>query len=817
MFIVFRRVPFSLLLCLLTTQVGYTNPQNSPQTQSVDKNSAWFLPYLSENNHPKCDAFLEEAQSLFLTNKFELDSYYRNVKVIAGMEHIETFSNAPIWSGAQLLSEGVNSYRRNSENTPAFEIYDSYYVFRVYDDYGRCANWGCNKNSLLIAHAEDKTLIESNVTDKLSVSKYSGFLKDKDGNFWVYDLGQGDTTHIYQLLKSGEWTNSCKIKNRPEDILNSTNSVLADAQLALVNLKNTVPMIIQDAGSGSCGSSHGQAHYYFTNQFHTILPLVLYRPWAVHEDIGPMSYDSYGLFENDMENLQKWALRDPFSFDSHQKFLTVLEQTIESISAFYQHNFGWGPEFSESMARKAIQSAVSRNIRFYRYMPFENNDEEQLRRAILYNVPLEEIAKIPVSLAAPFSDWQPYESMLSIATDYPEVLQYLLEKGVSANHSNAFGKTPLMYAAQRNNLEAVRLLLEAGADPNSRTTAPSITCYYDLKTFNMTALHYATRYASLEVIKTLLEFGASPDIYAKHTSVQPDSLQSPLDWLERYTAIDSQEKNSNINHTQLNEASRLLQQLADEQKVKKTKSLILQAEAEYKNKEIRQAYQTINLALAFEPDNPRALSDMSVISLRNGELGQSAESIYKLIQSSTDPKSLANAWFNYGLVCEQLKKDESRRTLMYNGKNYCSYEEVYSFFQSYVYAPTQARKAKLQDAIESTHKNQYNTCHLKNKESTILALGGYHVLSRYKQITYFVIHPIGAEIRDSDLYWEHTEENSTITVKSEHQKTLHYDSYSVSIFKGLQPKHPNSYWAISENLCEIKSAKTIPFQSKNTL
>lgn len=104
----------------------------------------------------------------------------------------------------------------------------------------------------------------------------------------------------------------------------------------------------------------------------------------------------------------------------------------------------------------------------------------------------------------------------------------VLDLGADANaRTNWFGKTPLMYAAQRDDVGAVRLLLERGADPSVATgESRDHHCHRPLQRNGRTPLMYAAENASPEVIRLLLEAGA--DAGARDTEAN-----SPLWYLER--------------------------------------------------------------------------------------------------------------------------------------------------------------------------------------------------------------------------------------------------------------------------------------------
>lgn len=71
-----------------------------------------------------------------------------------------------------------------------------------------------------------------------------------------------------------------------------------------------------------------------------------------------------------------------------------------------------------------------------------------------------------------------------------------LLKEINPNIRNKEGETPLHIVAGRSHLEAVKLLLDHGADPNAQTI------------HGKTSLHEAARWGRVDVVRLLLERGA---------------------------------------------------------------------------------------------------------------------------------------------------------------------------------------------------------------------------------------------------------------------------------------------------------------------
>ena len=80
------------------------------------------------------------------------------------------------------------------------------------------------------------------------------------------------------------------------------------------------------------------------------------------------------------------------------------------------------------------------------------------------------------------------------------LLTVLLDAGANINDADYRGATPIMWAANRRHLEALRLLVSRGADVNAQDSLDGHT-----------ALMYACE-ATLDVVEFLVKSGADPSI-----------------------------------------------------------------------------------------------------------------------------------------------------------------------------------------------------------------------------------------------------------------------------------------------------------------
>jgi hypothetical protein len=545
--------------------------------------------------------------------------------------------------------------------------------------------------------------------------------------------------HAYLIAAPKSWRRSCDIALTPERLRGSTDPAVQEALKSLDALNVTIQGLTRE--EGNCGSMRTASRWrgYVTDA----LDETLYRPWALPvSDEGAMrSENSYGDYARIIGQLKLWSLGGLSEHQSFAAYVVQLGVTRQELGRFYSKKNCWSPATSDRVANVALESAIARGFGFYLYSPFPGPNEVELRKAILEHRLMGEIESIS-------SDESTMSGVLDAAVQYPEALRYLLLNGANSDATNAFGKTPLMYAAQYDQFESAKLLLDSGADPNAATTWPPDTCSYALTTARMTPLHYAVRYASPRVIQLLLARGA---FTFNKTEKQYAEGEYPLDWFRRYTDPASPERNANLPAV---DVSRMVEPLQVPNAAKRATiaaGLTKRAQADYAAGKVENSYRGLVAALSAEPDNERALTDLPLVALRSGRLGQSLEAADAVLAKIKSSSSQASAWFNKGLACEQ----NDYKFLTYNGRFYCMGDSVYPFLQAWKLDHSEARRNKLREVFQDSPPR---TCEIaqegKMAQRYRFELANTTAGGKYGQVQrIYVLHASGQTIDAASISW----------------------------------------------------------------
>lgn len=437
-----------------------------------------------------------------------------------------------VWSGEQASPYPAAVFHKRATRGTIVEVNGKSIHVDSYTHVG--CEGSCNQYQLIASDSAfpDKKLGDAFYQALLKKSPPKAdrvhFLAGTDGKFYSFIPGDY-TDELYELEDTAKWKLSCKLNKRPQrEDIDKIKKDYIPAKAAMNELRIVVGGLSRGAGQCDSKAPHQQWKFEGDKEFKRLL----YAPRIESKNSNASSTSTYA---SDSKNLMLWSLNGLSEFESFAAFTAALPEATEKLAKFYQKNFKWNKKEAQQRADYAIKYAVAAGIEFdKKYKPFVNDTEINLRKAILNKHALKKITAVDKGALKQILADKKGKTLIHAAVNYPEALSFLLENGFNANVKNDFNKTPLMYAAQYNNLASVQLLLAAGADVNSATKIPDDKCRYNLRTSNMTPLHYAVRYADRALIDHLVAQGAPLDHKVRNEFNTPHTFEYPVDWLKRF-------------------------------------------------------------------------------------------------------------------------------------------------------------------------------------------------------------------------------------------------------------------------------------------
>lgn len=704
----------------------------------LDPALAWFKPALVENRSPVCPALLAEAQRLFDSSIAQLENQPIAIDGMAVVDPEQGLAREPIVFPNPNTGEPI-------ERTQAFVTTHGRKIYVTRRTNPGCGG-ACETREMLASLKPFDTPMHyespSGVSEPTPAVPELTLLKSQDDVYYAALVDDGQL-QLYTLTEDAAWERLCGIDLRPKDLHSNPTAELLAAMRAGLDLQSTIDPIRQGAGN-DCGTlrAHDRGSERMSDAFHR----ALYRPWTL-QGLGRTALGAPG------DALSQWSAIGFDEYAAAAKYREQLPVTVAKLARLYARTFALSDTAASLAAEDVVAAAVHHGFGFASTLLFADQSAP-LRLAILENKSVAEIEALDWQPKPPGDWWTEQESVLNIAVNHPAALRWLLSKRLDPNQGNAFGKTPLMYAAQLNSLEAVRVLLAHGADPNAATIFPEDTCTYTLTRANVTALHYAVRYGSVEIIQALLDGGALSSVKTVTAWDEQPGL-TPLEWLDLYASPNILD----ADHPRLRQ---LLAAPEGRQLVEYSDQRTLQAEKHYAAGNLDAARRSLKSALQAAPTNERALSDLSLVALRAGQHGESLEAATRLIATSKDARMIANAWFNIGLACER----SGISYLQYNGESYCTSSTVFYFLKSWLAANSHPRAEKLEQLLTAPGSER---CVVPQPDSTeqryifVRAADREDHLSAPIQRIY-VLHPAGSAVSAAQIRWNVTPYAGTVRV-----------------------------------------------------
>jgi len=537
--------------------------------------------------------------------------------------------------------------------------------------------------------AATKEFNEENIDEFLWRYSYKVFPVDKayqepfmalvkfSNSYYVLTMNrEGDFFRLFLIKSKDDYKITCEIKTSPDSVDQVKNKLPKFTKLE----QSAFEMLGNAGGKHECGTM--DAHGWHRNYMRQAFKEALYRPWLSQLRAYP--------YQNGVEKLQEsldhWSTIGVWNYEIYQEYNSSFEPAKYELKEFYKQQFGLSDLQAEDMAMSVLQNALYVGLGG----GFNFNEEYQAAKLILSNGSLDEIKKLINKGSISRFDG---EYILPVSIKRPDVLKYLLELGLNPDEKNIFGKTPLMYAAQYNQLDSAKYLLKSGADINTSTHEVESyqRCSYTISTHDVTALHYAVRYADMDFINIILDSGAQ--VYKEDS----DEL-TPLDWLgqtfSQNSLLDEKDKEE------------LRQKLAVTQSMmNEALNNNLKGEEHYGRKDFDGAFEYFKKAVEVDKENIRALNNMAITSIKLGKQGEAAKYSQRVIKSGVDEKQKSAAYFNYGRACKLERSSTGRDPafLKYDGDYYCEEPVLYYQLKAYESEPTQTRADAL---IESMNNDE---------------------------------------------------------------------------------------------------------------
>ncbi|MFT7561138.1 MAG: ankyrin repeat protein [Flavobacteriales bacterium] len=515
---------------------------------------------------------------------------------------------------------------------------------------------------------------------------------------------QGERYGVFKVANEGSLNLVCEIQTEP-----SRNEI--EKHRNAINVLPKYIKVVSDmlGGGGNCGTlnSPARARGAMDDAFESMI----YRPWANNFAGRYSRWDNSEQRINAMvKNLKKWGYTGIWNYHKFNEFESLGSTVENQLSRFYADNYNLDQEHANEWALSSIAYALV--MAFNHGQVYDKNFG--LHKLILDGVSAEQLltATIPSNIdALKGYGMEGGDSLLAYAILRPGLVKVLLEKGLDPNKGNNFNKTPLMYAAQFNDIESAKLLLEYGADTDISTTKAFDSCTYTIRSKNVTALHYAVRYASEEFIRLLIDHGALK-------TIKDSNNKTPLDYLVNFGGRVSHGQPDNtayglanrlLSEGDVESLKDLLSPISEEQSRVQSKKENLIGEKFYQEKSYQQALTHFRRAILINSKDFRAKSNFSVTALKLGKSGESAMVSNDVIQAEASDKIKSSAYFNLGLACETNGKDNKNYhgPLHYDSIKYCYHSSetlLDNFLHAYELRPTKSRLNKIVKVLSDVNR-----------------------------------------------------------------------------------------------------------------
>ncbi|MEJ6950468.1 ankyrin repeat domain-containing protein [Natronospora cellulosivora (SeqCode)] len=276
-----------------------------------------------------------------------------------------------------------------------------------------------------------------------------------------------------------------------------------------------------------------------------------YNYYFTMASFAPEYLRNYRNTENTLNYLKRWSVKSLYTYNLYNKFITELKESEKNVYNYYIDVHGLSSEEARDATDRVISRIIDRAAGSYpgsstypenfsydyisplfeaiinnadlylieKLLKEENDPEykiEALKAGMLYNRSIEVVEMIARDIV--YNDEMILStSTISCSLGSLEMLELLIELGINIDQENVFAKTPLYYAIQYSYFDAVKLLVENGANVNHEYGYSEEYLEYlfwerERVTQKRTPLMHAAQHSNVEMMEYLVEMGA--DLYA---------------------------------------------------------------------------------------------------------------------------------------------------------------------------------------------------------------------------------------------------------------------------------------------------------------
>lgn len=243
---------------------------------------------------------------------------------------------------------------------------------------------------------------------------------------------------------------------------------------------------------------------------------------------------------NNELHFQSWGMLSLRNHALYEQFLSESAKVEVLLADWYSRNHAISAEAATKATDAVLYGVKNRAygsypsgrsadaaIRDVLQQPDDLNAMVLLRRQLIAGEAIEPISDTLSMITEPIFK-QRSETPLSLAAYDQEVLLALLEKGFDVNHMNSFGKTALYYAIENTQLDAVKLLVEYGANVDSAYNQENDFSQDNcgISHWNRSPLMHAAQHSDVEIVDYLVSRGAN-------TTAQDSTGLAPRDYALR--------------------------------------------------------------------------------------------------------------------------------------------------------------------------------------------------------------------------------------------------------------------------------------------